>query len=559
MKSAPAGFADQPAAPSSSGTRSLRRVDWRFLLPAPSDGRFHHMVVLGGNETIYRGLLEVDCATYVSGLPEHVPSADAVIVLAGAVNQLASAAAAAADGAVLYVEVDRRRAGQVARSPGRLARDLRGAGVTPIGSYWVIPGFATALRYVPLDHAGALTWYLRDVFRQSSFVRTAASRIFRALASLDPQRVGRFVPSFSIVAVKGARAVAAVPTAVAIAAPGHAGRAVSVALITSGQDDGSRAVLLPFEPGSDRPAAAIKAARHRIYNDRTAGEHAALRALRSRVGATLQDSLPTPEALVTWNGVAIAVESCAPGATISARLARRHASSRHHIDDLVRTATWITRFNQVCSSSLVWSWSDKHRWIDAPLDRFRGTSPMSAACADLLGALEARASRLLGRKLPLVVQHNDLGPWNVHRDEDRLMVIDWETEASHGDFMAERIGLPMTDLVYFATHWLFEVRRLRTDDEQLEAFRDLFARGKQDTWTRAVRQVLDRYATEMDIAHEFIPFLVALTWIQRANDRLGRSRGAQPAGDEDHALRRFRRFIDALAPSPRPVVARAST
>jgi hypothetical protein len=45
-------------------------------------------------------------------------------------------------------------------------------------------------------------------------------------------------------------------------------------------------------------------------------------------------------------------------------------------------------------------------------------------------------------ELPPVLQHNDLGSWNIVSDGQRFTVLDWES--------ARESGLPLWDLLYFA-------------------------------------------------------------------------------------------------------------
>ena len=79
---------------------------------------------------------------------------------------------------------------------------------------------------------------------------------------------------------------------------------------------------------------------------------------------------------------------------------------------------------------------------------------------------------LVGASLPTVLTHNDYGPWNIHRDGDRITVIDWEL----GPDAAGRRGPALADLIYFATEWHLRARRLRGREAELRGFRELFLR-----------------------------------------------------------------------------------
>src|SRR5690348_5818925 len=88
----------------------LRRADWRFLLPAPPDGMFQHLVLLGGLAELAEQIAVAGIARQVSCHPPPAGTADAVAVLQGAGLSPAHAASYLAPGGALYYEIDRRTA-----------------------------------------------------------------------------------------------------------------------------------------------------------------------------------------------------------------------------------------------------------------------------------------------------------------------------------------------------------------------------------------------------------------------------------------------------------------
>ncbi|HEX6106086.1 MAG TPA: hypothetical protein VFZ26_10920, partial [Gemmatimonadales bacterium] len=129
----------------------LRRADWRFLLPAPPEGRYRRLALLGGTDELCDGLNAV-AEGIATGL-DAVEDADVVVVMAGSDVPLDSVLDRLRPSAVLHLEVDRRRSGRRSLSPARLGRRLRRRGLTPTAWHWVIPHFEGARRHIPLDAA----------------------------------------------------------------------------------------------------------------------------------------------------------------------------------------------------------------------------------------------------------------------------------------------------------------------------------------------------------------------------------------------------------------------
>jgi hypothetical protein len=319
--------------------------------------------------------------------------------------------------------------------------------------------------------------------------------------------------------------------------------AATSALITSGQDDGSRVVLLPFGADQRRPDRAIKIPRHPRYNDRTVGEHVTLTRLRTRLGPPLTQTVPSPVGLCMVDRLAVASESCAAGPSLLVSSSRWGAPLRRRIDDLRLATEWLVAFNRTLTvDQRSWSSMTRHRYVQQPVSDFARINGRTPERDRLFDAITRRSSELEGLSLPVVVQHNDFGPWNVHRDGERVTVIDWEV---NGGDPETRHGLPMLDLVYFATHWLFASHRVTGTDERLRVF-DGLALDSRDRLATAARRAWAGYVDALGIDRRFVPLLLALTWIERANDRMFRPRH-DAAGREDPARARYVAYVDRLA------------
>ena len=101
----------------------------------------------------------------------------------------------------------------------------------------------------------------------------------------------------------------------------------------------------------------------------------------------------------------------------------------------------------------------------------------------------------------------------------------------------------MTDLVYFVTHWLYAARRLRRDNQQIDAFRRLIGSASKDVLTSEAWNTFAVHANRSAIDPRFIPLLMVLAWIERANDRCGRSDNVA----DDAAASRYVRYVDLIA------------
>ncbi|HEU5040213.1 MAG TPA: hypothetical protein VFT84_05315, partial [Gemmatimonadales bacterium] len=243
-------------------------------------------------------------------------------------------------------------------------------------------------------------------------------------------------------------------------------------------------------------------------------------------------------------GLLVASESYAPGAPLVVSSGRFGAPFPEARADLRHAVDWLIRFHRALAG-------EPGRWSEAiagraaaRLERCRGLlAPASPAHPLLEGA--ARASlRLTGQPIPLVPLHNDLGPWNLHRDGDRVTAIDWELGA--GD-VAQRTGAGPCDLFYFTTYWYFRVRHQGSDSAELRGLRELFVRP--DGGGRAaesVREEIARYAEALEVQRPFLPLLLALTWAERALDWLERtSIGHQ--GTAGAPRNRYVRYLEVLA------------
>lgn len=511
----------------------LRRADWRFLLPVSPTGAYEHLVLLGGPAGLADRLHEAGVARRISPKLPRDRSADAVIVLADSGVAPARAAQGVADGGVYYCEIDRRRPARWHWTAGYVRRALERAGLTAIGEYWTVPDFEHARRYLPLDSAGILGWYFSTLQTAGSPTAFLAESTVRALVRGDWRRLAPWVPCFGIAAVAGRsgdhRTVpsvlrhSAVPSAVA-------GPDVRVAMLTSGQDDGSRVVLLPFLPGCAEPVLVVKSTRSPAFNGNTEREQATLRQLREPLDADLRATIPEPLGTYPMGDLVVGLESYARGRALVVSSGRWAAPYASAIDDLHLAADWLARFHERAPCTVDRWDAGLSRRVGERLEAYRQHHISTDAEARLLALAVARSATMAGATVPTVWLHNDYGPWNIHRAGPHLTVIDWEFGAERA---ADRAGPPLCDLLYFITTWYSRVRRARNKGAESRGFQELFLDlDEKNPAVTAARASIRKYLTQLDLDVRFAPLLLVYTWVDRVLDRADRLSRASAGGSE---------------------------
>ena len=510
----------------------LRRADWRFLLPAPMRDRFQTLVLLGADPELAAGL--AGFAGAISTDPEDIGAADLVVAMAGAGQPLEGLVARARKDAVLYAEIDRRRTGRRTLTPSRARRLLERAGFRVVGLHWAVPDFEHARRHIPLDMPAALAWYLTTLQTAGSRLARVADAGVRLLARAGPGALASLVPCYAVTAVGRARTT------------GSGGvltdGASAVAMLTSGQDDGSRVVLLPFGSGAAVPSHVVKVSRLASFDGHTEREQRTLEQLRQRLPPRWRESLPEPLGLSRWNGLLVARESHAPGTPVVVSTGRYGGHFAPAREDLRRVVDWLIDFH--AATRVRGGWCDEVvRRTVSRLDACGSLFPDASPAADLLRGAVVSARLLVGQTLPIVPLHHDLGPWNIHREGARLTVIDWES--GDGD-AGQRNGPGAYDLFYFLTYWYLRARHLRRPAEERRGVRRLFAEPASDPAARAVHEELERYRASMGMDSRFLPVLLVGMWSERALDRVERARMAGPQGAAAGA-NRYAGYLEELA------------
>jgi Phosphotransferase enzyme family len=509
--SSPAVFA--PDLPEALLNRLLRRVDWRFLLPAPrvrqavcfADGELRDGLALVAERIVpFERAVAGDC--------------DLAVVVDPDGPMLEAASAALRPGGVCYIEWTRFGSG----SRRRLAARLRAAGLEYPRSYLAWRSRSRAMAWVPLDSANATRYFQRQLHARSPgrqfparLVRTCftfgtRAGIVRPLCMLarkpDAAENGDGAPIFfETIRRDWSRW-------------GLAGRPddLSLMLLTGGPRSGSKIAGLVFAGSDPHPPLIVKLARVAEAGPGLLREAATLRAVETLCHTGLAQ---TPRVVFSIEDDALVAvgETALRGVPLLTVLNRRNYRpfALQATDWLVKLANSSRRNDSPSAGRLV-------REALADFELKFG----SVIEAHLLVRTRQILSRLGG--LPSVYEHRDFSPWNLFVTPDsRLVVFDWES--------SELDGLPALDLLYFLVYLGSALDRENTTRGVLRASRAVL---DSTTLPGAVhRECLDRYAEGVGLDSTSLPALSLLLWIVHSRSEYHRLAADAAGRPTDSALR----------------------
>lgn len=489
-----------------SPTPPARRADWLHLLPTPEAG-WQRLVVLGADEATRSLVAAAGLANSVAFHVDDVPTADALVVFHDA-DAVPTHVARCPDVRAVLV-VDRRRGPQRAR----LEQQLVAAGLDAIERYWPVPDWERPRRHVPIDHAGALRWYLTHLLVET----TPAARLLRAVLPMVAHRAPGLL-------------LAALPSVVSVAARGPARTGRSLVL-TSGNDRWSRAVSCEFPEGASAPTVVEKAPTERAGNDTVLGEQRTLYALRDDLSPAMRATVPEPLGYVARGAVVVGRETAVPGTALSAQAGRGDPGAA--IAALDAAAAWAGRLHEETATTMPWDPARLDDWLRAPAERRherRGPDPRLDRLVDAVCA-EAGSLAGTGASVAYGWTHHDLGPWNVVWRPDGVGVVDWEA----AEPPAPERTPPHTDLVYLANYWLHVAGGFHDPVAHRAAARRLWTDVRaSDDLVLAARRVVGRPVVDGDTPAPLLAVAIVHTWLDQANRIAARRADLGAATDDSH-------------------------
>ena len=413
---------------------SIRRVDWRFLLPPAAFGTV--AMVGTGDDEVMSALRQVAgrvVGPVDAGGTGDEPAADLVVTIAATRDVLECALRLVPAGRWIYAGAGPRRA--PGRAPLReVAAALRSAGFVDIRRSWHWPNEPAALEIVPLDDARAVRLTLDR--RRSG----RAARVKAAMASvaLRLHVLGRVVPGWSVVgrrpfgAAEDPVASPLDPVRASVHAAGVAGG--GVVLLTPRFRASRHVIGLVLRPSGDGLAAVAKLAR---LSEDDGGLRREADALR-RAGELGVSGVPE---VFAFRGAPrpVLVESALGGVAVAGRDVRASPAAA-----IAEVEAWTRALADPSSDGTI---PLRAFWTPA-LERIAGELRLGAAPHGVAVAqLAERTARILRSHddvaVPAVLEHGDLAPPNLLRLRDgRLGVVDWE--------VSDPRGLPLGDLLFFA-------------------------------------------------------------------------------------------------------------
>jgi hypothetical protein len=374
---------------------SLHRVDPRFVLPH----RVRRALVLGGLEEWRAGLLSAGIAV-LDGSNDGGP-ADLVVSPARLANEARSAKARS-----IIVEGSRER--PFRRGDYQASRLL------------LRPTRERPTLALPLDQPMPALYALERwsvVDRRWKMARMQAARLLvsRGLFPSGPSPM-----------VTVATRAAGPPTLVAAAGelgiPGNVGW-----FLTFGQGDAlSRNAFQLFRAGADRPEWVLKFARVAGYSERFDNDERGLK-LAGAAGDVIAAHAPRLIGRFDLDGVHASLETAAAGRRLR-DLLLTPGDRAARVRLIERIAGWILELGRLTQGS--------PQALDAERRRLR--TDVVARWSEL-GVRPELVDEL--PPLASVLQHNDLGTWNVVAHGRDFVVVDWEN--------VREAALPLWDLLYF--------------------------------------------------------------------------------------------------------------
>lgn len=370
---------------------------------------------------------------------------------------------------------------------------LRAAGYR-VDRYLPLPGVAEPDLLLPLARTAPARYALERWRPAESRLKQARNRTVAALV-----RAGA-VPPVRPLQFAGVRADGPpflVRAAGAMGVPSDADW-----FMTLGQGDAlTRAVFHLFRRDSPEPEWILKFARVPGHDEPFRRDERGL-SLAQAAGETVARRAPQLLGRSECDGLPFSVETAAVGERLSTLL-RRPRPHAEKLAAIERVAGWLLDVARATAH--------------APAD----LGPELKRLSHVVGrwvSLDAQAD-LVQRlpRLPGVLQHNDLGTWNIVVRADGFTVVDWES--------ARETGLPLWDLLYFLVDALPLLEGAETPEERAERALALL-RGESSS-SRLFFDSIRRAADATEVPAEAVGVIATLCWLHHGLSHVERDRATQ--------------------------------
>jgi hypothetical protein len=467
----------------------LRRVDWRFLLPAPRPQR----VLCRAGAALTEAVASIAGEVVAVGSGEKV---DLVVAEHPDPRTLAELRDALRPSGACYTEWHPLLGGH-----RRVERTLRDAGFVDVACYRPWPASAVLPTYwIPLSAPGAAAYVRSRGWLRGGRVRRLVAEVRQRARGLIQ---GRHATRICAIARGPSDTVSGELDPAAWLREhwrewglGPTPERLSTLLVTGGPRSVSKVVLLIFAEPGPIPLVAVKAPR---VNEAAAGvrrEGAALASLAARSEGSVSG---VPRILVRHeiDGVPLLAETALVGRPLESLLAPRRLGPWS-----TKVTDWLAALAGGAVALPTVHWRDAI--VEPTLSRFvevfggvvdRGLLREAETIVRAIGAL------------PPVPEQRDLGPWNLLvTPAGELAVLDWES--------AEVDGLPTLDLLYYLAYASFNVDRAHDRETRVASYRRSL---DFSTLTGAVRRdCLARYLGALGIDPARLAPLRVLLWLIHA-------------------------------------------
>jgi hypothetical protein len=497
--------------------RTLRRADWRFLLPDPrpskticfADGLLAQAVAAISDRVIEPTARSIgDCDLAVARNPDE--------------QTLQAAWAALRPGGACYVEWTSPLAG----GPAKIRQRLEAIGFTQVACYWPWPwpNRASTLYWLPIESPHIVQYLLTNRARGRGLINRAGNKVLEVIWRLSLSL--RLLAPLSVIArkppVAGDTVLDVIRAGWSSWSSDPLPQRLDWMLLTGGAKPINKVVGQVFAESDRSPRLIVKLARvaeSAAAIEREAANLRAVQALRpDRVRGV-------PQVLFSqqWAGQTVLGETALTGRPLYTVLRRDTCR-----DLALKVTEWLATLAERATPCPRSDWWE--RLIETTISEFEQNF---GRVIDPEKVQATRAILATLGDLPLVCEQRDCSPWNVLiAGNGELVILDWES--------AEPNGLPLLDLIYFLTYLIFFLDGAMESQRFAESYRTMLDPA---TFTgRIVADCQQLYLDCMGLDLSVLRPLCLLTWLIHSRSEYQRF-AAERAGQPDPADLRRSLFV----------------